>query len=480
MPSCKKLLPCLLTVLILVSSSGALDHAHYLELARKLDALAKQKDWQGARAVLTEIGRELPAPTPRYLLTVASIEARLGHNAEALQWMEKYAAMGLTYDIAKDDDLKPLLADEAAQKIAAGMKQRSQPIEKAEFVCMLPQADTMPEDITYLKSADSKTAGSFIVSSIQHRTLYRVSLPKIDSKAGSKTNDQATSKECTMQEFPLAGEAKRWPTMAVSADPKRKVLWLTVSAVPGFSGFPKEDEGKTLLLEIDANSGKILRRFDPGTSSPALLGDMLVTADGTVYVTDSIGGGVYRVRGNSKRGNSASPNSANKNSTPGDPTPATLEKIADGFFSPQTPALSRDGKRLFVAHYSMGIAVIDLSSTNANGKLNYLPHPENVAVVGLDGLYLSGDSLIAIQNGTEPNRILRLQLNQAQKEITGAEVIEQATERMGDPTHAVAVDGWFYVSANVGWSKVDDNGKLKAGEKFTPPALLRFRVPAAK
>jgi hypothetical protein len=54
-------------------------------------------------------------------------------------------------------------------------------------------------------------------------------------------------------------------------------------------------------------------------------------------------------------------------------------------------------------------------------------------------------------------------------------VVEQATETMGDPTHAVAVDGWFYVSANVGWSKVDDNtGQLKPGEKFTPPVLLRF------
>jgi hypothetical protein len=39
------------------------------------------------------------------------------------------------------------------------------------------------------------------------------------------------------------------------------------------------------------------------------------------------------------------------------------------------------------------------------------------------------------------------------------------------------VDGWFYVSANVGWSKVDDNtGQLKPGEKFTPPVLLRFPV----
>ena len=449
--SCLKLLAAFISLSILAGSvpGYAIDQAHYRELSKKLGELAKQKDWQGARVVLTEIGRELPAPTPRYFLTVASVEARLGHKAETLQWLEKYAATGLSYDIAQDDDLKALLADEAGQKIAAEMKAHSQPVEKAQVVCTLPQADTMPEDITYLKSADGKTAGSFIVSSVQHRTLYRVALPK--------TGGKVTAKECTMQELPLPEEAKRWPTMAVSADPKGKVLWMTANAVPEFTGFPKEDEGKTLLLEVDAESGKILHRYDPGTSGPAVLGDMSVADDGTVYVTDSIGGGVYRLRSRA----------------------AKLEKIADGLFSPQTPVLARDGKRLFVADYSMGIAVIDLASANSAAKVSYLPHPENVAVVGLDGLYLSGDSLIGIQNGTEPNRILRLQLNHAQTEITSAEVIEQATERMGDPTHAVAVDGWFYVSANVGWSKVEDNGKLKDGQKFTPPVLLRFHISTA-
>jgi sugar lactone lactonase YvrE len=431
-----------MVLLSLVSSSYAIDRAHYRELFQKLGALAKQKDWQGARAVLTEIGRELPAPTPRYFLTVASIEARMGHKAEALQWLEKFAATGLTYDVAKDDDLKALLAEQAGQRIAALMKERSQPVAKAELVCALPQADIMPEDITYLKSS-----GSFIVSSVQHHTLYRVSLPRPGGK------------ECAMQELPVADEAKRWPTLAVSADPRRKTLWMTASAMPGFSGFPKEDEGKALLLEVDANSGKVLRRFDPGTTGPAVLGDMCVTNDGTVYLTDSIGGGVYRLRGDSET--------------------AKLEKIADGLFSPQTPVQARDGKRLFVADYTMGIAVIDLAAANAATKVSYLPHPEKIAVVALDGLYLSGDSLIGIQNGTDPIRVLRLRLNQAQTAITGAEVIEQATERMGDPTHAVAVDGWFYVSANVGWSKVDDDtGKLKPGEKFTPPVLLRFRAPA--
>ena len=67
-----------LSVLILAGStcSYAIDKPRYRELFQKLGDAAKQKNWQVARDVLTEIGRELPAPTPRYLLSVATIEAR--------------------------------------------------------------------------------------------------------------------------------------------------------------------------------------------------------------------------------------------------------------------------------------------------------------------------------------------------------------------------------------------------------------------
>ncbi len=159
----------------------------------------------------------------------------------------------------------------------------------------------------------------------------------------------------------------------------------------------------------------------------------------------------------------------------GDLKSASLEKIAGDFFSPQTPVVARDGKRLFVPDYSMGIGVVDLTQANVPGQLNYLAHPEDVAVTGLDGLFLSGDSLIGIQNGTEPERIVRFHLNSAQTAITSAEVIEQSTRRLGDPTHVIGVNGWFYVSANVGWNKVDDQGQLKTGEHFTAPLLLRFK-----
>lgn len=440
-------LRCLLIAAVVISTyagrSFSLDRAYFIELNKKGSEQRKQKDWKGLRETLIEIGREMPAPTPIYLLRMASVETHLGHNAEALRWLEKYAAMGLKYDVAADDDLKPLTTDPgptapAVVLIKQEMKDRTRPIQRAEAVCTLPLPDLMPEDLTF-----DHAAGTFVVSSIQHHTLYRARLPK------------SGEAECGLQEIPLDDQAKRWPILAVSADATHNLLWMTANAMPDFTGFPKEDEGKAALFAIDSATGKTVRRFDLVAEGPAVLGDMSVAADGTVYVSDSLGGGVYRVRG--------------------DVATAKLEKVAGDFFSPQTPALAADGKRLFVADYAMGIGVVDLTQENPPGQLNYLPHPESVAVTGLDGLYLSGDALVGIQNGTEPERIMLFHLNPAQTAITSAEVIEQSTDRLGDPTHVTMLNGWFYVTANVGWNKVDDHGQLKPGERFSPPLLLRFR-----
>jgi hypothetical protein len=431
-------LPALILAVACAMPTAALDRAHFNELNQKARELSKQKDWKGLRAALIEIGREMPAPTPIYLLRMASVEARLGNNAEAIAWMKKYAAMGLKYDVSQDDDLKPLLADPGFAPVAAEMKSRTKPMQRAEAVCAIPLPDLMPEDITF-----DRGAKTFVVSSIQHHSLYRVTFPK------------AGAGECGLREIALEDQAKRWPTLAVSYDAMRNLLWMTAAAMPGFTGFAKEDEGKSALFAIDGGSGKVVRRFDLATGAAAVLGDMSVAADGAVYVSDSMGGGVYRVQG--------------------DVALAKLEKIADGFFSPQTPALANDGKRLFVADYAMGIAVIDLARENPRGELTYLPHPESVAVTGLDGLYLAGDWLIGIQNGSEPERIVRYHLNPAQTEITSAEVVEQSTDRLGDPTHVTGLNGWLYATVNVGWNKIDDQGKLKPGEHFTAPVLLRFR-----
>jgi sugar lactone lactonase YvrE len=425
----------LLTFCLLVAlPARSLDHAHFIDLNKQASAFSKQQDWKSLREVLVEIGQEMPTATPNYMLRMASVETRLGHTAEALTWMQRYAATGLTYDVTKDNDLKPLATDKSFQPIAAQMQARSKLISHAELVCALPIPDLMPEDLTY-----DPVSGTFVVSSIQRHTLYRVTLPE----SGSST-------DCKIKEIPLEESARHWIVMAVSYDAKRNLLWTTTSAIEGFPGISKQDAGKAALLALDPTSGKLSKRFDVEANGPAILGDMSVTPDGTVYFTDSLGGGVYRVRGDLRT--------------------ATVDKIAGGLFSPQTPVLAQDGKRLFVADYPMGIAVINLAS----GKVDYLPHPEEMAVTGLDGLYLADDTLIGVQNGTDPERIVRLRLSHDQTAIASLEVVEQASPRLGEPTHAIKAQGMIYVTGNVGWSKIDDHGKLKPGEQFANPILLRF------
>ncbi|HWG86600.1 MAG TPA: hypothetical protein VN679_02375, partial [Candidatus Acidoferrales bacterium] len=91
--------PALVGLVLLLShaQSAAIDRSHYQELTKQLRERAKQKDWQGAREVLENLGRELPAATPRYMLTAASIEMHLGHRAQALEWLRKFTATGLSY-----------------------------------------------------------------------------------------------------------------------------------------------------------------------------------------------------------------------------------------------------------------------------------------------------------------------------------------------------------------------------------------------
>src|SRR6516164_4288990 len=127
----------------MASPALALDRAHFVELNKKGREQAKQQDWKGLRAALIEIGQAMPAPTPVYMLRMASVETHLGNTAEAIQWLKKYAAMGLKYDVAQNDDLKPLLTDAAYAALAEEMKARTKPVQKAEGVCAIPLPDLM-------------------------------------------------------------------------------------------------------------------------------------------------------------------------------------------------------------------------------------------------------------------------------------------------------------------------------------------------
>jgi hypothetical protein len=197
------------------------------------------------------------------------------------------------------------------------------------------------------------------------------------------------------------------------------------------------------------------RRYELADGREHALGDMALGADGTVYVSDGLGGGVYRIEPEAK-------------------AQLALLVPAGLLRSPQTPVPLPDGRRLLVPDYSRGIAVIDLKRP---GAMAWLAHDPGLALYGIDGLYLRGQELIAIQNGTVPERLLLLRLDPGFTRVTSWSVLLARAAGLGDPTHGFVAGRQFQFIANSGWDRVDEHGQLDPAAAAENPAIWGIELP---
>jgi len=135
--------------------------------------------------------------------------------------------------------------------------------------------------------------------------------------------------------------------------------------------------------------------------------------------------------------------------------------------------VSADGRRVYVADYLRGIAVVD----TAGEELAWLQTPDSISVAGIDGLVRAGDRLIAVQNGITPKRVVEFTLNPAGNAITGWRALEAGSPLLTEPTHAVVVGGEVFFIADSGWDRLDDAGQVKSGMTLEPAHILRAPLP---
>jgi hypothetical protein len=217
----------------------------------------------------------------------------------------------------------------------------------------------------------------------------------------------------------------------------------------GFAAAAKKDWGRSAILQYDLRSGRLLHRIEgpPRTA----LGDMALAANGDPIVSDGEHGGVYRVSGADQR----------------------IQRIDAGdFVSPQTPAALPDGRHLLVPDYVRGLGMLDLSTKH----VDWIPTEGNHALSGIDGLYALGNTLIATQNGTTPERVILFTLDGSNTGIVAENIIERATSTLGDPTHGVVVGNYFYYIANSGWDVLDDHGNLLEGKSLPVGYVRRAKI----
>lgn len=385
------------------------------------------KDWPLMLARSRELVTLAPRST-RALYNLACAQSRNGLLGESAATLGRLADVGVRFDLVADPDLEQLRGRPDFDAVVVRMQALLTPIGTSTEAFTLAEKDLLTEGVAH----DPKT-GAFFVSSVHRRKVLRVD-------ASGRATD-----------FVKEGQDGLFAALALAVDPARRTLYLSSEAMPFMRGYRKADEGRGAVFELDLDRARLRRRIAP-PGEGAHAGDLAVGPDGTLFVADPQKGCVYRLR----------------------PGGEALEVLvpAGALGSAQGMAVSPDGATLFVADYTQGIARVDVST----GKVAFLQAPERLLVTGVDGLVLAGDSLVAIQNGFEPHRVLRLRLDAGATRILEGEILERAHPRFDEPTLGVRVGADFFYVANSQYGAFREDGTVDEA-RLRPPTVLRLRLP---
>jgi hypothetical protein len=363
---------------------------------------------------------------------LAQVEAELGLTDSALHRLDIYAHSGLDRgDPGTDSAFAEMRKQGRLDRIIRAYRAGQTAQTAHERIATLGDSDLVAEDIVC-----DRAGGSFLISSVRKRKILRLG-------ADGKTSD-----------FVAQANPPLWGVFALGLDSQRHVLWTTTATLPVSPPFAREEADQSAVLAFDANSGALISRYPGSAGEKHSFGDLTVAPGGEVYVSDGVGGEVYVLA-----------------SAKGSQLASVVEPGELG--SPQTPALTPDGSRLFVPDYMRGIAVVDPRTH----VVTWLKHPPEVALFGIDGLYLEGHTLVAIQNGTAPERIIMLRLNEAFDRAVSWRVLLARAPGLGDPTHGCLHRGEFSFIANSGWDQFRDDGERDPKVTPRPPEIWKIPVP---
>ena len=419
------------TMVALATAAATIDaqtDSSWRDHERALQAARTAHDTATYRAQLNAIQRAIGA-TPRIAVRQAALALGAHDSIAASRWMGVLAAMGDALDTTLVTQYDALAGPRAIESLQTVHALATRDVGAPVVVARLPDADMISEDIAY----DAQRQ-RFLVSSVHHGGIYSV------------TNGRTAP-------FIEPGRDSTWGIFALAVDTARRALWATTSAFsPITARYTRADSGRSALLKYDLHTGVLRGKYVAPDTGAHALGDIVVAGSGAVYVSDGLGSGVYAM-------------------VPGGVSLRVL--VAPGAFrSPQTPALSSDESTLFVPDYAIGIAAVDI----ATGALTWVTHSDSLALTGIDGMYRVGHDLIAVQNGLEPNRIMRLSLDPSMRRVVSATAIARGRAAKS-LTHATVVGGWLYFLTKSGWERAADDGTITAAAGAAEaPVIVRVRI----
>ncbi len=407
--------------------SGIALAATYGELyALAVDAY-QQNDFDAFGAVVDDM-LELRPDYPDALYFKGIFQASTGKSELALATLQRLAAMGLDYPAEDDDDFQQLRGNEGFLTVTRRFRRNRVALGEATIALTLSDKDFLLEGIAY-----SPDYQAFFLGSVRKGEIYRVTTAGL------------------AQRFISLRQHGLWSAFALDIDKANDLLVVGTNNVAQFMSADTDSPGGSALAWFSLTKGELVFRcdFEGPANEQHVLGDLRVhPASGHVFVSDSVGGGVYRVS----------------------PETCEFHSIVEPgqFVSPQGIAFAGSDNIAYMADYRGGLFAWD----EDNATLTKVTAPDDTTLYGIDGLISHAGCLVAVQNGIRPHRVIRLCLTD-RTTISHGEVLASSLPEFDEPTQVTVAGGELYLVANSQWNKYGEDGSPIDPGALQPPVVLR-------
>jgi hypothetical protein len=375
---------------------------------------------------------------PRLLYNFAACSAKGGNANDAIRTLNEYADMGLIADVEKDDDFAALKDQAAFKAVLAKFAANGKLVGTSQIVATISGPPFLAEGIAY-----DSVGKRFFISSVDQRKIVQIATD------GTATDFVPSARDGLLGAFGMA------------IDTKRQLLWVATSGVAharnltdaahrtmGIASFSLQGRRLTTKSEIEAKD----------LTTTGVIGDIFVGPNDRIYATDSVLPRIYLFPAVESH----------------EPPSSFLWMDNEAFVSLQGMTTTPDEKSFIIADYAMGLHFVSRETM----AIETLGFADGTTLLGIDGLYRNGNTLLAVQNGVNPQRILAMQLDASGRSIASVKVLSANDPNIPEPSLGTLKGDDFCVVANAQWSRFNDDGTRK--RDLDPPRIACLSIPIAQ
>jgi hypothetical protein len=348
----------------------------------------------------------------------ALLRTGLGERGAAFALLRSLKGRKLGLIPARDTGFDAVWNDPQFQAIRKELADEESTTPVASVAFRLKDPKLIPEGIAF----DAAGKRFFIGSIAEHKIIVT------DSKGEARDFSSPSDKLDAV--------------LGLAVDPVRGHLYAV--STNGFEESAKK-ERRNAVVRYDLKEGRYTDRF--AALEAMELNDLTVAPDGTLYVTDSQTGSLFRKK----------------------PEEKMLTRFGETGALRGANGIALGGDGTLYVTLSTGIARVDPNT----GEPARLPQPDTVVTGACDGLYWHEGDLLGIQNSTNPGRVIRIALTEKGTRISGLTVLQSHHHPdFDEPTTGAIANGALHVIGNSCVSHYQPDGTIKDAEVLKGTAIV--------